>query len=118
LLAARFQFAEAGNFGVVGGNDDLPANFMGDSVFAAEIRHQADSAHGKPGFQRAGLVVEAAVEHAAVVRALVASGSVFFFKDADRRARLAEQQLAGDGKAHDPAANDEMVLFFQHSSHR
>ena len=58
------------------------------------------------------------MKDAAVVRALVAAGAVFFFKDADRRARFAEQQLAGDCEAHNAPANDEMVLFFQHSSHR
>ncbi len=84
LLAARFQFAEAGNFGLIGGDDDFSTDFVGNPVFAAEIRHQTDSAHGEAGLQRAGLVVEAAVEDTAVVRALVATGAVFFFKDADR----------------------------------
>jgi hypothetical protein len=43
----------------------------------------ANSADGEAGFQRAGLVVEAAVEDAAVVRALVAAGAILFFKDAN-----------------------------------
>jgi hypothetical protein len=81
-------------------------------VLAAEVHHQADSANGKPGFQGAGLVIEAAVEDAAVVRALVAAGSVFFFKDANRRAGFAEQQLAGDGEPHDSTANHEMTVVF------
>ena len=118
LLAARFQFAEAGDFGFVGGDDDLPADFMGDSMLAAEFGHEPNPVHGESGLQRTGLVIEAAVEDAAVVRALVAAGSVFFFKDADRRAWFAEQQLAGDCEAHNTAANNEMVLFFQHSSNR
>ena len=91
LLAARFQFAEAGNFGFVGGDDDFPADVMGDSVFAAEIGHEPDSAHGEAGFQRARLVIESTVEDTAVVRALVAAGTILFFKNANGGARLAKE---------------------------
>ncbi len=50
------------------------------------------------------------------MRALVAAGAVFFFKNADRSAGVAEEQLAGDGKPHDSAADDEMVTWFQSNS--
>jgi len=43
----------------------------------------------------------------------VAAGGIFFFKDADRRTRLAEEQLARDGKTNNSAADDKMVVFFQ-----
>ena len=113
FAASGFEVAEAGDFGLVGGDDDLAADFMGDSVLAAEPGHKPNPAQGEPGLQRAWLVVEPAVEDAAVVRALMAAGAVFFFKDADRRAPLAKQQLAGDGEAYDAAADDEMVVVFQ-----
>jgi len=113
LGSTRFEFAKATDFGFVCGDDDFSADFVGDPVFAAEIRHQTDSAHGKAGLQRAGLVIEAAVEDTAVVRALVAAGAVFFFKDADRRSGFAEKQLAGDGEAYDAAPDDKMVMLFQ-----
>ena len=83
LLAARFQFAEAGNFGVVGGDDDLPANFMSHSLLAAEVGHEPKPVHGESSLQRAGLVVKPAMKDATVVRALVAARAVFFFKNAD-----------------------------------
>jgi hypothetical protein len=82
LLAADFEVAQALDFGFCGGDDDLSTNLMSDGVLAAEIGHEPDSAHGKAGFQRTGLVVEAAVEDTAVVRALVAAGAILFFKDA------------------------------------
>ena len=113
LSSARFEFAEAGDFGVVRGDNDFSANFIGDSVFAAEIGHEPNPAHGEAGFKGAGFVVEPAMEHTAVVGALVATRAIFFFKNANRRARLAEQQLAGDCQSHDAAADDEMVVFFQ-----
>jgi hypothetical protein len=57
LLATRFQFAEAGDFGFVGGDDDLPANFMSHSLLTAEFGHEPNPVHGESGLQRAGLVV-------------------------------------------------------------
>ena len=53
------------------------------------------------------------MKDATVVRALVAARAVFFFKNADRRLRLTEQQLAGDSQSHDPSADNEMVVLFQ-----
>ena len=113
FAAADFEVAEAGEFGFGGGDDDFAADVVGDGVFAAEIGHQADSAHGKPGFQRAGFVVKAAVEDAAVVRALMAAGGVFFFKDANGGTGLADEQFTGDGETDDASADDKMVMFFQ-----
>lgn len=55
------------------------------------------------------------MKDAAVVRALVTAGPVFFFKDADRYAGLADKQLASDGEPDDSAADDKMVVFFQTS---
>ena len=113
LGSTLLEIVKSGDFGVFCGDDHFPADFMGDSVFAAELGHEPNPAHGEAGLQRAGLVVEAAVEDAAVVRALVAARAVLFFKDANRGTGLAEQQLAGDGKPDDSAADDEIAVFFQ-----
>ena len=91
LGSARFEFTEADDFGFVRGDNELSADFMGDSVFTAELGHEPNPAHGEAGFQGAGFVVEPAMEHAAVVRALVLARAVFFFKNANRRTRLAKQ---------------------------
>ena len=53
------------------------------------------------------------MEHTTVVRALVLAGAVFFFKNANRCAWFAKQQLAGDSETHDSTADDEMVVLFQ-----
>jgi hypothetical protein len=86
---------------------------MGDGVLAAEVGHEPDSADGEAGFQRSGLVVEAAVEDAAVVRALVAAGAILFFKDANGCTGLADEQFTGCGQADDTAPDDDEVVFFQ-----
>ena len=91
LVAAGFEIAEALDFGFVRGDNDFSADFMGDPVFAAEIGHEPDSADGKACFQRARLVVESTVEDTAVVRALVAAGTILFFKNANGGARLAKE---------------------------
>jgi hypothetical protein len=113
LLAADFEVTQALDFGFGGGDNDLAADVVGDGVLAAEIGHEPDSADGKAGFQRAGLVVEAAVEDTAVVRALVAAGGVFFFKDANGCTGLADEQFTGCGQADDTAPDDDEVVFFQ-----
>jgi hypothetical protein len=83
LGSSGFEFAEAGNFGVVRGDNDLSANFVADSLLAAELGHEPNPAHGQPGLQRPGLVVKPTMKDAAVVRALMSARAVFFFKNAD-----------------------------------
>jgi hypothetical protein len=39
LGSTRFEFAKTTDFGFVCGDNDFPADFMGDFVFAAEIGH-------------------------------------------------------------------------------
>ena len=118
LLAADFEVTQALEFGFVGSDDDLAADVVGDGVLAAEFGHEPDSADGEAGFQRAGFVVEAAVEDTAVVRALVAAGGVFFFKDANGCTGLADEQFTGCGQADDTATDDDEVVFFRNYSGR
>ncbi len=115
LLAADFEVTQALDFGFCGGDNDLAADLMGDGVLATEFGHEPDSADGEAGFQRTGLVVEAAVEDAAVVRALVAAGAILFFKDANGCTGLADEQFTGCGQADDTAPDDDEVVFFQWS---
>jgi len=88
LLAAGFEFPQASDFGIVCGHDNFATDVMRDAVFAAKFRHLADAAHGHLGFERAGFVVESAMEDAAVVGALVFSRPVLFFEHADGEVRL------------------------------
>ncbi len=113
LGSTGFEFAKATDFGFVCGDDDFSADFMGDSMLAAEVGHESNPTNSEPRLQRAGLVVEAAVEDTAVVRALVATGAVLFFKNTNGDAGFAEKQFARDGEAYDAAADDKMVMFFQ-----
>ncbi len=110
LGAALLQVLQPRDLGVVHRHDELAADIVWNGVFAAELRHLRHAADGEPGLERAGLVIEATVQHAAVVRALVAAHACFFFEDSDARVRQPSRELDGGGHAHDAAADDEEVL--------
>ena len=65
------QIAQPGDFGLVGGDHQLAADLVRDAVFAAERDHLPDAVDRQPRLDRPGLVVEAAVQHAAVVAGLM-----------------------------------------------
>ncbi len=73
------QFLEAWNLFFTGGDDDLAANFMLQVVLAAKLHHGSGSLDAKLCFQGSRLVVDAGVNHAAVVPALMTGHPVFLF---------------------------------------
>ena len=82
-VAASVEFAHALKFGVVGGDDDLAATLGADAVFVAEGVHALGAGDGHAGLGGAGSVVEAGVDDAGVVAALVASDARFLFEGDD-----------------------------------
>ena len=85
--AAIEQALQAGQFAFVGGDHEFAADVVGDGVFAAELHHLSDPGDSQPRFSGSGLVVQAAVQHAAIVTGLVAAHPVFLFEHADARVR-------------------------------
>ena len=84
-FAALAEVFEAREFVGVGGDDDFATDLVGDGVFAAELDHGRGARHAEAGFQRAGLVVDAGVDDAAVVSALVAGDAVSLSRTRRRR---------------------------------
>ena len=78
-LSPLQQFLEPWNLFFAGGHDDLATDFMLQVVFAAKFHHGGGSLDAKLCLQRSRLVVNAGVNHAAVVSALMTGNSVFFF---------------------------------------
>jgi len=75
--ATGLQLTQPHDLGLVDRKDDLPANIVRYPVLAAERHHFPDSLHGQPRLERAGLVVEPAVQNPGVVTTLVtASGGI------------------------------------------
>ena len=85
LLAALVEGAQALQFGFIHRHDQLAADFVGDAVVAAEGGHFLDAGDGQTGLERAGLVIKAGMEHAAVVAGLMAADVGLFFQNDDAR---------------------------------
>lgn len=79
-------------------------------MLLAELDHFPNAGDGQARFQRAGLVVEAGVEDAAVMAALMGADVVFLFQHGDARVGKAPREFAGRGKADDAAADDDEAL--------
>jgi len=78
-LATLQQLLETRDLCFAGGHNHLPADFMLQAVLAAEFHHGGGALDAKLGLQGSGLVINAGVNHAAVVPALVTGDSVFLF---------------------------------------
>jgi hypothetical protein len=82
----------------------LPAHLVRYVVFLAESNHLPDASNRQPGLHRPRLVVEAAVQHAAVVAALMLSNAGFFLEHRDGRAwKLLSQSKCGGQPDNSPA---------------
>src|SRR5207244_3019556 len=92
---------------LVSSHDLFPAYRVGNAVRLAERHHLPDAGNRYPRFHRSGLVVKAAVQHAAVVSGLMLGDSVLFFEHRDARPREPLAQPVGSGQANDAAANDD-----------
>ena len=87
----------------------FPQRSWGMPALLAVLIQLPPSLHAQPGLQRAGRVVEARVDDARVVAALVGGELGLPLEHADRRSRTAVDQLAGDRQADDPAPDDGEV---------
>jgi len=109
-FSALAEVFEAGEFVRMGGDDDFATDLVGDVVFAAELYHGRGTGYAEAGFQRAGLVIDAGVDDAAVVSALVAGDAVFFFENEETEMGEAAGDLEGDGEAYRAATDDDYVV--------
>ena len=83
---------------------------MGDAVLAAELDHGRGSGDAEFGLERSGLVIDAGVDDAAVVSALVPGNAVFFFEDEKSPMRESLGEFEGDCESDDATANDHYVV--------
>src|ERR1700681_176642 len=79
-FSAPAQLFEAWKFVRVRRNNDLPADFVGNPMLAAKCDHRHSSADAKTSLHGARLVVDAGMDHATVVSALVEGNAVFFLE--------------------------------------
>ena len=108
--AALVEGAQARHFGVVHRHHELAADFVRDRVLPAELHHLANAGDGQARLHRSRFVVQAAVQHAAVVAGLVAAHACLFFQYADARAGKTLAQAVRRGQSHDTPADDHYPL--------
>ena len=111
LPAALLEFAQALQLGVVARHDQFAADLMRDVGFPAKLDHLPDAPHGENGLGRARLVIEAAMQHAAVVAALVAANFRLLFEQANAAPRLHGLQPPRRRQADNASADDKVVRF-------
>src|SRR5436853_607279 len=88
------------------------ARFTRQPVITPPPRSSSSAAralHAEAGLQRAGRVVDAGVDHAAVVAGLVEADVLLLLEHAHRAVRAPDEQLARDGEAEDARADHRDV---------
>src|ERR1700688_2508161 len=92
------------------GHDDLAADVVWNAVLAAEVNHGRGSGDAEAGLQGSGLVIDAGVNDAAVVSALVASDTVFFLEEQEPQVGKTARDFERDAKADGATADDDHVV--------
>ena len=83
---------------------------MGDAVFAAEFHHGGRARHAQFRFQRSRFIVNARMDHAAVMAALMLANTVFFFQQQQAKPRKSLRDFETYCEPDDsPAYNDDAV---------
>jgi hypothetical protein len=108
LVAARpiLDVGETRQLAVVEGDDQLAELLVGQAVLGAEVPQHRAAPPAQPGLQRSRLVVEAGVDHPAVVPGLVGGEPVLLLQHDDAQAGEPLRELDGDGEPQDPGADD------------
>ena len=105
-LSTIQQGVEAGDLLGAGGHDDFAADFVRQAVGAAKFHHGGRALDAELCLQRSGLVVNAGVNHAAVVSALVAGNTVFLLDQQQAQVRQGAGGVHRGRETDDSSAND------------
>ncbi len=105
-LAALVNPLEGRQLFFVDGDDHLAANFVGDALLLAELDQGLATLAAVDRLERAGLVVDARVNHARVAARLVCSEAGLFFEHDDFFTGIEPLKLITSGEADDAAADD------------
>src|SRR5260370_13380276 len=83
---------------------------MRNPMSRAELHHLPRPRHTKPRLQRSRLVINATVDHSAIVSRLMPSHSRLFLQNHHAQARELLGRLHGKRKPHNPPANHRNVI--------
>ncbi|MCY1435616.1 hypothetical protein D9M71_517170 [compost metagenome] len=104
------QRAHALHFQIVRGHQQLATLVVTDAVLVAEGLGGLVAFQAETRFQAARRVIDAGVDHAAVVAGLVLGRAGLFLQQEDFRVRVNLGQLHGRGHAHNAATDDDEVV--------
>ena len=105
--AALEQGAQSGDLRVARGHNELATDFVRDAVGPAELRHLPDAGDGQASLGGTRRVVQARVQHAAIVTALLLGEIGVFFEDDGLGVRPELVDLIRGREPDDTAANDQ-----------
>ena len=108
-FAAPLEVGQTVEFALVGGDDHFAAALRADAVLGAEGVHPLGALNGHARLGRAGAVVEAGVNHAAVVAALVLSDRGFLLERDNPQPLVRLAQGHRRRKAENPGPNHRHI---------
>ena len=117
-VTALLEIGEPIQLGFVERDDQLAAGLVGDAVLVGELLHARLALHAELCLERAGLVVDAGVQHAAVVSALVLPRPVFLVHNGNQQLWMTSVQLASRTQPDDSCSDDDDVIGRSHRSPR
>ena len=115
--APPVELVQAVDLRLVGGDDQLAAHLVLDAVLVAKLPEKDAAGGAEIGLLGAGSVVDAGVDHAAVVTRLVLGYLVLFFDDRNLVARMLLRETHRGGKTDNPAADYADVVVSRVGGH-
>src|ERR1700704_114013 len=106
---AAFELPQARELRDLRSDDQLAAAIVGDTPLLAVAIELGRALQAQPRLQRPRGVVDAGVQHARVVQALVGAEPSLALQHADRGPRFAAGHLTRDCEPDDPTADDREV---------
>jgi len=110
LLGAFEQSIHVDAFTGIGGDEQLAASFEFYALFRTKSLGRGRALATKAGLQASRRIIDAGMDHAAVVPGLVPGDGAFFFENNNRGARPRAQNFAGRRQADDSRANNCKII--------
>src|ERR1043166_2422049 len=103
---------------LAGGDDDFPAQLVGDIVLIAEFNERFPTGHAGAGFERTGAIVKSGMNDAAIVAGLVLREIGFLVEQQKFRTWVSARELQRRGEANNAAADNRNVVLGGHNQRR
>ena len=99
-------------FGFINRNNHFSANFVGDSLFGAELFDTSFALAAVFRFQGTRSVINPRMEHSRVVSCLMLGQFFFFFEQGEAQVGMETTEFVGGGKAEDSPTDDDHIRLF------